>query len=140
MSGKWNQMKSQQGWQVFSKRGGGSQYDKYDSQLFVLVAKSKKPSHLYLSKFALEKIGNPTHVQILVNGSEIGFLPATAEDANAYIMSKAEVDKEDSRKFVNCRAVISEMQLRSGAYTAHLHEQPPNIMVVINANDHPSEL
>ncbi len=128
------------GWEEFEKRTGGSAYDKYDSSLAVIVAKGKKPSHLYLSKLALEKLGNPTHVSIHFNGTEIGFMASSNMNPNGYKLARSDALKDDSRQFINCRAVIVEKRLRPGAYTAYLHETLPNKLIVINANDIPSSV
>lgn len=131
------------GWTVFEKKTGSS-YDKYDTQLAIIVAKSKEPSHLYLSKLAVQKLGYPTHIVIRVNGTEIGFEPNDGKDGNAYVVNYSNNGengkKESQHPFISCKAMISKMDLRSGKYDAHMWENPPNKMIVINSNDPPSRL
>lgn len=131
------------GWTTFEKKAGSS-YDKYDTQLAVIVSKSRKPSHLYLSKLVMEKLGYPTHIVIRVNGTEVGFEASDGSDYNSYVVNYssdgANGKKESTHPFLSCRAMIAHMDLRSGKYDAHILENPPNKMIVINSNDPPSQI
>jgi len=144
MSGKFNQAsQGQRGWTVYRKKsaGGVSQFEKYDTELRVIVSKGKKPSHIYLTDLAWEKLGNPEAVLVLKDGSEVGFAPAHKGDEDSYNVAYTDSENKRGHRFINARGPIMDFGLRGGTvYNAYLHEDPPNRYIVINVNSQTSSL
>jgi len=145
MSGKWKQQLEGKGWQVFEPRGVGNyKYNKYDNQVKVIVAEGigKQEGHsngtVYLSKKALEELGNPEWIQIMFSGSEMGFTPG--EHGNAYKLTLPSGKNGSGRPFLNLNAAVRSRRIRPGVYDAHVEINGLVKIVVFNMNSAPSNV
>ena len=103
------------GWKKFEKPSQGRSYNKYKSQMVVIVA-GEKTKNVYISNEILKLLGNPTHIDIYTRGSNVGIF--ASHDKTGYKLQKG---TDDSMQHISGVTFVKAFNLEIGVYTAH-HE------------------
>lgn len=111
------------GWEVFTPRSGTGRFEKYNTQMVVIVSigKNSKGNKLYLSDKTYQSLGKPEWVRIAWRGTSVGIVPVEKRDPHCYrvaVSSDAE-GKPSGMHFINAQAFIREYHIKEGAFDAH---------------------
>jgi len=90
-------------WSVVEKASaGGSAYKSFWNEMVVFMP-SGKTTGFVLTPTVKEKLGNPTHVMVLHQGTKIGLMAADETNSNGYALTGTE-----KMGRVNCATFIKE--------------------------------
>lgn len=141
-------------WATHEKKGAGQKYAKYDTQLVIIVAQPQTkedgsippPSAIYLSKLAMDLLGNPSHIEIVSDGELVGFRATLPEDKAGYVVNRPTEQDEHGestakgRPFLSVRSVVKKHRLKPGAYSASKDVSGADVVIYFNARSEPSKV
>ena len=127
-----------QGWKIFERSaGGGSVYEKYKSQMVVVVSRGKKNNSLYIMPKVLEAIGKHERIMLMTRGSNVA-LVGTSDIAGYKLQNLSQSNGRHRGHYTHIQITKFRKahDLKSGAYNVHIE----NGMAVFDLAYTPSQL
>lgn len=131
MSGAYNG-----GWEVWQVKRKG-RYAKYDNRIVVIVGVGEYKRFL-LTHADLKALGNPTHVSVMVRGTNVALLGTNNSDEGYSVTLGKPAGRTGRVGLANVNAVafIKEKHLQSGVYDAHVEGN----MLIFDISQIPAKL
>lgn len=127
---------SSNGWETFSPQGPTSKFDKYDTELRVIVSGGKKKQVIRLTKLGMKELGQPKFVRVLTRGQNIGFMGVDKQEDAYTVMYPKKDGESHGSPFLNVQALINAYKLDNGVYDAHMESG----VLVFDARSRPARL
>lgn len=133
-------MTVQNGWTTFEPQGPNGKFQKYKSQLVIIVSQSVKKNSkaaIYLTEAVMKKLEQPKFIQVLTRGQNIGFMKSETKDSAYTVMrTKSEKENTEGNAFLSLHALSKSFDLAPGVYDAHWE----NGVTVFDTRSKPSKL
>lgn len=137
-------MNNNNNWEEWKPQGPAGKFDKYKTQIVVIVGVAKNTSktskgRIYLTDAVLKFLGNPTHIAIKTRGPNIA-LTSSNTSVGAYAIAKRQDSIKNATPFISCGAFIEQYKHESfhlvqGIYSAHIDSG----MVIFDMQQTPSK-
>jgi hypothetical protein len=131
---------TQNGWRRIEKvRGTQGMYDKWATQVRVIIPREKKPTHICLTPAAWAELGNPEAVELFDRGQNVGIMnSASINNAQDYyrVANSRGGTKPSKLFYITCHTWLREVRLQPGVYLADML----NGMLVFDTKQKPSNI